>query len=271
MSFSGDLEHLPLVDVIQLLQQTSKSGTLRLTGAKGECQLGFRDGYIVSANHVSTGFRVGSILIELGVITRETLDLTLTEQALRGKHPPPLIALLVETGRVKREDAYRGLQTLIELTIVEVLTWPKGRFDLDVEQVVVSDEYRYFPDRQEPLPPVSTQSVLMEALRIFDEMKRDGTLQQGVFAAEPGGAVAEEETISADLLGLADVDKLARRVPARAAGEEQREDERHRHKVRKELPAFSPRTRSDSSPTSPRQARSALPGKPPPRTASRSP
>ena len=35
MSLSGDLEHLPLIDVIQLLQQTSKSGTLRLTGAKG--------------------------------------------------------------------------------------------------------------------------------------------------------------------------------------------------------------------------------------------
>ena len=178
MSFSGDLEHLPLIDVIQLLQQTGKSGTLRLTGAKGECQLGFRDGFIVSANHVNTGFRIGSILVELGIITREALDLTLAEQALRGPHPPPLIALLVETGRVQREEAYRGLQTLIELTIVEVLTWPKGRFELDVEQILVSDEYRYFPDHNEPPPQVSTQNVLMEALRIFDEKKRDGTLQQ---------------------------------------------------------------------------------------------
>ena len=178
MSFSGDLEHLPLIDIIQMLQQTGKSGTLRLTGARGECQLGFRDGFIVSANHVNTGFRVGSILVELGVITREALDLTLAEQALRGPHPPPLIALLVETGRVQRKEAYRGLQTVIELTIVEVLTWPKGRFELDVDQVLVSDEYRYFPDHNEPPPQVSTQNVLMEALRIFDEKKRDGTLQQ---------------------------------------------------------------------------------------------
>ena len=181
MSFSGDLEHLPLIDVIQMLQQTGKSGTLRLTGAKGECQLGFRDGFIVSANHVNTGFRVGSILVELGVITREALDLTLAEQALRGPHPPPLIALLVETGRVKRKEAYRGLQTVIELTIVEVLTWPKGRFELDVEQILVSDEYRYFPDHNEPPPQVSTQNFLMEALRIFDEKKRDGTLKQESF------------------------------------------------------------------------------------------
>lgn len=235
MSFSGDLEHLPLIDVIQLLQQTGKSGTLRLTGAKGGCQLGFRDGYIVSANHANTGFRIGSILVELGVISREALDLTLAEQALRGPHPPPLIALLVESGRVDRKEAYRGLETLIELTIVDVLTWPKGRFELDVEQVHVSDEYRYFPERDEPLPQTSTQNILMEALRIFDERKRDGTLTVGGFDGGDAGGLPEE-TISADDLGLGDVESLGRRLPgAMATPVERREDETHRRLIRKEL------------------------------------
>jgi len=240
MSFSGDLEHLPLIDVIQLLQQTSKSGTLRLIGAKGECQLGFRDGFIISANHVNTGFRVGSILVELGVITREALDLTLAEQARRGPHPPPLIALLIETGRVKPKEAYRGLQTVIELTIVEVLTWPKGRFELDVEQILVSDEYRYLPDHNEPPPQVSTQNFLMEALRIFDEKKRDGSLKQESF---DGGdeATPSDETISADVLGLGDVESLGRRrrLPsAITAPAAQHEGESHRRKILKELDGF---------------------------------
>jgi len=240
MSFSGDLEHLPLIDVIQLLQQTSKSGTLRLTGAKGECQLGFRDGFIISANHVNTGFRVGSILVELGIITRELLDLTLAEQARRGPHPPPLIALLVETGRVKPKEAYRGLQTVIELTIVEVLTWPKGRFELDVEQILVSDEYRYLPDHNEPPPQVSTQNFLMEALRIFDEKKRDGSLKQESLDGGDG-TTPPDETISADVLGLGDVESLGRRrkLPSViAAPEERHEDESHRRKIRKELDGF---------------------------------
>ena len=235
MSFSGDLEHIPLIDVIQLLQQTGKSGTLRLTGAKGECQLGFRDGFIICANHVNTGFRVGSILVELGVISREALDLTLAEQALRGPHPPPLIALLVETGRVQRKEAYRGLQTVIELTIVEVLTWPKGRFELDVEQILVSDEYRYFPDHNEPPPQVSTQNILMEALRIFDEKKRDGSLKQESSGGGDGDAAADE-MISADDLGLGDVESLRQRIPsATTPPEGRREDETHRRKIRKEL------------------------------------
>ena len=41
MSFDGDLEHLPIVDVIQLLHSTGKSGTLTLKSPKGESQLVF--------------------------------------------------------------------------------------------------------------------------------------------------------------------------------------------------------------------------------------
>ena len=41
MSFTGDLEHLPIVDVIQLLHATRKSGILRIGCRKGESQLVF--------------------------------------------------------------------------------------------------------------------------------------------------------------------------------------------------------------------------------------
>ena len=39
MSFNGDLEHFPIIDIIQLLHGTRKSGILRLSGEKGESQL----------------------------------------------------------------------------------------------------------------------------------------------------------------------------------------------------------------------------------------
>ncbi len=47
MSFTGELEHLPIVDILQLLHATRKSGILRLAGRKGESQLVLKDGYIV--------------------------------------------------------------------------------------------------------------------------------------------------------------------------------------------------------------------------------
>ena len=67
MSFTGDLEHLPIVDVIQLLHATRKSGVLRVTCRKGESQLVFKDGYMVSANHLNNSVRIGKILSDLNV------------------------------------------------------------------------------------------------------------------------------------------------------------------------------------------------------------
>ncbi len=78
MSFTGDLEHLPIVDVIQLLHATRKSGVLRIKSRKGESDLVFKDGYIVSANHLNNSVRIGQVLVDLRIITPEVLDQALT-------------------------------------------------------------------------------------------------------------------------------------------------------------------------------------------------
>jgi len=176
MSFDGDLEHLPIVDVIQLLHATRKSGTLTLRSLKGESQLVFHDGFIVSANHVNNSVRIGQILLNMGKISEEELELALRNQHKAGSQRKPIIQTLVEGGKVQTEAAYQGLETLIEMTIVEVLTWTKGTFSLDVNKIFVSDEYRYFPEKLKKEIQLNTQNVLMDALRIYDERKRDGTL-----------------------------------------------------------------------------------------------
>jgi hypothetical protein len=216
MSFTGDLEHLPIVDVIQLLHSTRKSGVLRVLGRKGESQLVFKDGYIVSANHLNNSIRIGQILVEQKVITDEVLSRVLEEQQGAGQERKPLIISLVEKGLVKEQDAYKGLEYLIELTIVEILTWKRGTFILDMhEESAVSDEYRYYPQKMGREINVDTQSVLMDALRIFDEKVRDGELQEEELtdeesAPEGGG---DDLILTADDLGLTELDQMERSVP----------------------------------------------------------
>jgi len=225
MSFTGDLEHLSIVDVIQLLHATRKSGTLTVKGRKGESQLVFSDGYIVSANHYDNSLRIGNILVEAGVITADTLEKALDEQRSAGENRRPLVATLLEGGRVRKEDAYRGLEALIELTVVEILTWKRGTFNLDVSNVTVSDEYRYFPEKLHEEITLHTENVLMDALRIFDEKMRDGLLVEEELTEEiPVEASVDGTglTISADDLGLADVDKLEKTIPRVFAGLEDR-------------------------------------------------
>ncbi|WP_224984190.1 DUF4388 domain-containing protein [Geomonas agri] len=216
MSFEGDLEHLPLVDVIQLLHQTGKTGTLTLKGAKGESQLVFRDGFIVSANHVNNSIRIGQVMLDMGLLTREALEKALIEQRDAGEARKPIIQMLIEDGTVPTQAAYQGLEALIEMTIVEVLTWTRGTFCLEVDKVVVSDEYRYFPEQIN----MNTQSILMDALRIYDERKRDGTLTpESIFGniAAPEAQRASAQSSAAELsaadLGLEELEVLERHIP----------------------------------------------------------
>lgn len=231
MSFTGDLEHLPIVDIIQLLQTTRKSGILRVKSRKGESDLVFKDGYIVSASHLNDSVRIGTILIERNIITPKILDQTLLEQKNAGAERKPLIISLLDKGLVKEEDAYQGLEHLIEMTIIEILTWKRGTFTLDVLPDAIADEYRYYPGKINGEIKVDAQGVLMDALCIFDEKMRDGELTEEETPKDDGtvtGTAPDEEdpALSADdpglmRLGLEDLEreeKEEEQVPVQGLG-----------------------------------------------------
>ncbi|RME37693.1 MAG: DUF4388 domain-containing protein [Deltaproteobacteria bacterium] len=261
MSFTGDLEHLPIVDVIQLLHSTRKSGTLTVQGNGRQSQLVFSEGYIVSANHSNLSVRIGQILVELQAITPEDRDEALRAQAAAGDERKPLIAMLIESGKLSKEDAFRGLEILIELTIVEILTWESGTFTLDLDQNVIADEYRYFPEKCQQEINLDTQNILMDALRIYDEKVRDGELTHGIFADDDSQSdavsphpesAADESTgtsaapgqpsrdISVEDLGLDVLDQIEPKVPdVFSALEDRDEMEEHRQAIVKHLPWLS--------------------------------
>ncbi|MDW7758852.1 MAG: DUF4388 domain-containing protein, partial [Desulfuromonadales bacterium] len=205
MSFTGDLEHLPIVDIVQLIHAARKSGTLTVQSRRGTCQLVFKDGFIGSASNLQSRGRIGQILLEMKAIGEEDLAAALEEQNQAGENRKPLIATLMSRGIINKDAAFKGLQLLIEMTIVEILTWKAGTFSLDVENVVIADEYRYFPEKLNEEFLLNSQNVLMDALRIYDEKKRDGELNEE--DEQPAAEEREEEesgwSISEDDLGLA--------------------------------------------------------------------
>ncbi|HIJ89105.1 MAG TPA: DUF4388 domain-containing protein [Desulfuromonadales bacterium] len=243
MSFNGDLEHFPLVDVIQLLHMSSKSGVLYLKSVKGESQLVFREGFFVGANHLENSCRIGKVLIDMNAITKEALDQALTEQKNAGKARKPLVATLIEQGTVDKDTAFKGLETLIELTIVEVLTWENGTFSLDVAKESVSDEYRYFPEKLHREILLNAQGILMDSLRIYDEKMRDGTLSNIFFAKENDSDIIASADLSgtteitADLLGLDALETITRKIPDVFIGLKDHDPkDEHRQAVTRALP-----------------------------------
>jgi DNA-binding NarL/FixJ family response regulator len=244
MAFTGDLEHLPIVDIIQLVQTTRKSGVFSVKGGNGESKIVFRNGSIVSANHIDNSVRIGSVLVKMGAITVDDLRQAIDVTKNAGKDRLPLLATLVQMGKLKREDALRGLKKLVVLTIVELMGWTKGTFTFDTEANVVA------PDGGQDLG-VDAQMVLMDALRIIDERERDRqagkempslkSLYADVIPGEGGGeAPGERPIVTADDLGLADLDRLEKKIPRPVAEMEIFDPiEIHRRKIKELLPGFS--------------------------------
>ena len=178
MSLNGDLENFPIIDIIQLLHGTKKTGILRLSSQKGESQLVFHEGDLVSANYLNNRVRIGQVLVSAGAITEGQLAQVLDIQRNAGDERKPLVITLLEHNMVDETVAYNGLESLIEMTIVEVLTWKEGSFSLDSARSDNADGYHFSRTKFPQRILLNAQGILMESLRIFDEKVRDGTMDE---------------------------------------------------------------------------------------------
>ncbi|NVN90218.1 MAG: DUF4388 domain-containing protein [Desulfuromonadales bacterium] len=178
MSLQGDLNHFPIIEVIQFLHGARKTGVLRLTSEQLESHLVFHDGDLVSANYLNSRVRIGQVLVSAGAITEEQLAQALDIQNSAGVDRKPLIITLLEHGMVDETAAYNGLESLIEMTIIEVLTWKEGRFLLEAAKSDTADGYHFSRTKFPQRILLNTQGILMESLRIFDEKVRDGTMDE---------------------------------------------------------------------------------------------
>lgn len=212
MSFSGNLEHLPVVDVMQLLETTKKSGTLIVNNINVTYKFGFENGYIVSVQHPDDPFSLTKVLVIKGFLDEESAR-QIYEESLKNKLL--LGEDLVANKKFTPQSLLKLLTSFIELTVVDILTWNKGTFQLVVENIEISEEFKYLATVLQQKFFLSTQNVLMEALRIYDEWNRDNLLKGGVFSHKLPDNLSEtaELEITEDLLGLNNIDQLDRRIP----------------------------------------------------------
>ena len=252
MAFTGDLEQLHIVDIIQLVNTTRKSGTFSVKGSRGESRIIFSNGYIVGASHLNNKVRIGTVLVKMGATTLEDLNQALEVQKRAGKGRKPLIATLIELGKLGREQATRGLKKLIEMTLVELIGWKSGTFTLDTDVITVSAECSYPLSKMEQEISLDAQMLLMDALRVFDERQRDQQSGKSVQSEEElfsdvissgssaGDSQGRSAVITADDLGLGDLDRLERKIPQFLPADELFDPTSiHRQKIKEILAGFS--------------------------------
>ena len=73
MAFTGSLEDLSVIDIIQLIHVSKKSGTVNLESYEKRASIAFRDGDIIGVTHPQAEMNTGFILLEMDLVTKTEL------------------------------------------------------------------------------------------------------------------------------------------------------------------------------------------------------
>ena len=158
---SADLENFELTDVMQLITQQVKCGTLSVDGNDGSCSWSFNEGYLVDFNcqFIGHALDLKTILIKSDQLNEESLLSLQKEGTLNSLHG--LEKALLKNGIISRDELERtNLRRLIESFII-TLQWTKGRYKFIPTSEVKNHAF---------FPPQDTNFIILEALRQIDEM-----------------------------------------------------------------------------------------------------
>ncbi len=165
---SGDISAIPLAEVLQVLQMQRQTGVLRITSNKAAMTISLRQGLIdlVQSRGASDEFRLGRYFIEKGLLGKPELEALLKE---KGAGSRLLGDLLVDSGKVTKDDLTDALTRQSSELIYDVLRWPFGRFSFTKEP--------FRSEAEQAKLGLGVSGLVLEGFRRVDEWRlMEGTI-----------------------------------------------------------------------------------------------
>jgi Domain of unknown function (DUF4388) len=158
MALKGTLKDFGIADILQLIGQQTKTGTLHLKQKDQEVHISFKDGSIVRAESSTRNKKdlIGSMLVRAELITDAQLEFALDIQKRTLKR---LGDVLTAQGTVTAEKFKQMVQLQTTETLYKLFHWKTGSYEFEQGDVE--------PDPV--LHPLRAESVLMEGFRMVDE------------------------------------------------------------------------------------------------------
>ena len=158
MAFQGDLFDFPLPDLLWFLGSRSKSGWLTLVSNSTHMVFTFHRGKLVGARSSDGTQRLGSRLVDGGLIDDRQLQVALQVQNSK-PGSPALGSILVELGTITTTQLERAIARQFGELVFRLLIFPAGNFRFDPG----------IPDLRGETVNISIESEVFEAVRRADE------------------------------------------------------------------------------------------------------
>jgi hypothetical protein len=160
MALSGNIRDFSVADIFSLLSQQQKTGSLSLTCGRSKAKLVFSRGKILSvmvAGRTPLSV-VRDVLIQRGRVRSDIYE----ELAVAAKSTQTnLFKLLVKKGYLDDSELNSWYQIAAEDLVIELLTWSKGEYRFDAENIMPKAEDRCYD--------LSTDFIILEGMRQIDE------------------------------------------------------------------------------------------------------
>ncbi|MEF3254686.1 MAG: DUF4388 domain-containing protein [Deferribacterales bacterium] len=159
MALEGKLKEFGLIDIIQMISQTGKTGILKVFSENSNADIYFVKGSILEVkSNIEIGLRLGNFLVSKGIITEDELEQYLEIQK---KTPIRLGKLLIKSGKISPDDIKKFNVEQIKEYLSKVLMFRDGGYRFDT---VFID---YDP---EEIEPVTVDTILLDVLKEIDEV-----------------------------------------------------------------------------------------------------
>jgi tetratricopeptide (TPR) repeat protein len=158
MAIEGNLAHVGLADICQLLAMGRKTGCLTVSNRPSYGNVYFAKGRVIYASVLNRPDRLGDLLVKNGVITEEQLTQGIDAQ---GKDPGRRLGeILMGQGSLVEEDLNRFVTLQIEEAVYHLFGWSEGTFRFEPDEA---------PPEEVMLVSINAEGLLLEGARRVDE------------------------------------------------------------------------------------------------------
>lgn len=209
-ALAGDLGFISIAEVLQLLELQRQHGALTITYGDREIILYLRGGRIdlARSTNLPASFRLGRLLVEDGVVSRDQLTAFLNRPA---PVRPLLGEGLIELHLATTSQVQQALKRQSSELVYEAVRWKHGRFTFEVGQGS--------PEADLAALALAPGALLMEGFRRVDEWQRiEGSFQfDDVLLTDPSAVerIRERSELTAleeQVLGAVDGTRRVREI-----------------------------------------------------------